>query len=142
MPMMTLPAAAKAAGVSRTTIVRKIKEGRLSATIDDDGSQVIDPAELSRVYPAATLPGSRADQAEPSPIEHVAVLRERIRGLETERDIYRRQLEAAQSVLETIARLPPPVNQADREPAWFPVAVVVVLAAAVVAVFALAATIV
>lgn len=138
MPMMTLPAAAKAAGVSRTTIARKIKEGRLSATKDDDGSQIIDPAELVRVYPAATLPGSRADQAEPSPIEHVAVLRERIRGLETERDIYRRQLETAQSAL----RLPPPVSQADREPAWFPVAVVAVLAAAVVAVFVLAATIV
>jgi DNA-binding transcriptional MerR regulator len=46
----TLGQAAKAADVSKTTIQRAIKSGRLSASRQDDGSYVIDPAELHRVF--------------------------------------------------------------------------------------------
>lgn len=48
----TLGQAAKAAAVSKTTIQRAIKSGRLSAAArQPDGSYVIDPAELHRVFP-------------------------------------------------------------------------------------------
>ncbi len=49
--------AAKAAAVSKATIHRAIKSGRLSATRLDDGSYKIDASELARVYPnsAATV---------------------------------------------------------------------------------------
>jgi hypothetical protein len=43
--------AAKAAGKSRPTIARAIKNGKLSAARADDGSYEIDPAELARVFP-------------------------------------------------------------------------------------------
>ena len=48
----TLGQAAKAASVSKTTIQRAIKSGRVSASRQSDGSYVIDPAELHRVFPS------------------------------------------------------------------------------------------
>jgi excisionase family DNA binding protein len=54
--------AAKAVGVSKSTLSRAIKNGRVSATKKDDGSFSIDPAELHRVYP----PVSSATGAKPS----------------------------------------------------------------------------
>ena len=48
--MFSLSQAAKCAGVSKATIHRAIKSGKLSAIRQDDGSYQIDPAELSRVY--------------------------------------------------------------------------------------------
>jgi hypothetical protein len=48
---LSLRDAAKHAGVSKTTILRAIKSGRLSAPRNEDGGYSIDPAELFRVYP-------------------------------------------------------------------------------------------
>jgi hypothetical protein len=50
----TLGAAAKAVGMSKTSILRSIKAGRISATRDDFGHWCIEPVELHRVYPAVT----------------------------------------------------------------------------------------
>src|SRR3954451_22149166 len=48
----TLRQAAKAVGKDRTTILRAILSGRLSATRDEvSGSWLIEPAELHRLYP-------------------------------------------------------------------------------------------
>ena len=48
----TLRAAAKAAGRDRTTIMRAIRAGKLSATRDEaTGAWLIEPAELHRLYP-------------------------------------------------------------------------------------------
>lgn len=47
----TLGTAAKACGVGRTTILRAINTGRISALKDDKGNYAIDPAELHRVFP-------------------------------------------------------------------------------------------
>jgi hypothetical protein len=49
----TLGMAAPAAGLSKSTIHRTIKAGRISATRAEAGSYAIDPAELHRVFPAA-----------------------------------------------------------------------------------------
>jgi excisionase family DNA binding protein len=49
----TMGQAAKAAGVSKATIQRALKSGKLSATRQPDGSYEIDPAELHRAYPRA-----------------------------------------------------------------------------------------
>lgn len=48
--MFSLSQAAKRVGVSKATIHRAIKSGKLSANRQDDGSYKIDPSELSRVY--------------------------------------------------------------------------------------------
>jgi hypothetical protein len=53
--MLTLGTAAKAAGVSKSTVHRAIKSGRMSARSKDGASYQIDPAELFRVFPAPSL---------------------------------------------------------------------------------------
>lgn len=50
MTTLSLREAAEATDVSKSTIFRAIKAGRLSAGRDDDGNFAIDPAELFRVY--------------------------------------------------------------------------------------------
>jgi excisionase family DNA binding protein len=47
----TLGTAARATGVSKSTIYRAIKGGRMSASRADTGDYPIDPAELHRVFP-------------------------------------------------------------------------------------------
>jgi hypothetical protein len=48
----TLGQAAKAVGMSKTSILRSIKAGRISAGRDEFGQWAIEPCELHRVYPA------------------------------------------------------------------------------------------
>ena len=60
MPEMTLSEAAKWAGVTRATIHKALKGGRLSGHKDDAGEWRIDPAKLERVYqPGKTVDVSR-----------------------------------------------------------------------------------
>jgi hypothetical protein len=52
----TLMTAAQAAGVNRSTVLRSIKAGRISATKDElTGAWLIEPSELHRVYPPVAL---------------------------------------------------------------------------------------
>jgi hypothetical protein len=56
--LYTLGQAAKAVGRSKSSLSRAVKNGRLSAARNMDGSMAIDPAELQRVFPlngAATV---------------------------------------------------------------------------------------
>jgi len=66
--MYTLGTAAKAAGVSKSTIHRAIKRGTISARSKDGNSYEIDPAELHRVFPPVSQPdtgnGSEKGSAE------------------------------------------------------------------------------
>jgi hypothetical protein len=50
----TLGAAARACGMSKTSILRSIKAGRISAGRDKFGQWAIEPCELHRVYPVLT----------------------------------------------------------------------------------------
>jgi hypothetical protein len=59
----TLGQAAKAVGKSRTTILRAIKSGRISAGRNPDRTFSIDPAELARAFPPTD---PRAQQMEQS----------------------------------------------------------------------------
>lgn len=57
----TLSSAAEAVAMSKSTIYRAVKAGRLSATRNEDGEYQIDPAELHRVYePVAPRAAARA----------------------------------------------------------------------------------
>lgn len=56
----TLGEAAKAVGKSKTTLHRAIKSGKFSASKADDGSYVIEPSELHRLYPSVTVGTSDA----------------------------------------------------------------------------------
>ena len=48
---LTLNQAAKECGRAKSTLSKAIKSGKLSAVSQDDGSYLIDPAELFRVFP-------------------------------------------------------------------------------------------
>jgi hypothetical protein len=50
----TLGQAARAVGMSKTSILRSIKAGRISGTKGEFGQWCIEPCELHRVYPALT----------------------------------------------------------------------------------------
>ena len=51
MTYYTLGTAAHACGLNKSTVLRAIKAGKISATRDEHGQWQIDPAELHRVYP-------------------------------------------------------------------------------------------
>jgi len=83
---------ARIAGKSRTTITQHMKSGKLAYAIDDNGTKVIDAAELIRVYGDA-CDFDRADsnapaKAAPSPGGE--------QGMYSELDIARKQLSAEQ----------------------------------------------
>lgn len=62
--VFTLRTAAQHTGTSKSTILRAIKSGRISATRLEDGSYEIDPAELERVYPAQRMKQRATDVME------------------------------------------------------------------------------
>ena len=64
MAGLSLREAAQQARTSKSTILRAIQSGRLSAARTDDGGYSIDPAELCRVYPPRPdAPDQSADQS-------------------------------------------------------------------------------
>lgn len=60
--MYTLGSAARAAGVSKSTIHRAIKRGTISARSKDVGGYEIDPAELHRVFPPVSTVSALDDE--------------------------------------------------------------------------------
>jgi len=120
----TLGQAAKVVGMSKTSILRSIKSGRISAGRDEFGNWAIEPCELHRVYPALTDDNDTANgTAEravtggvPALVEanaRASLLEQRISDLKTilddmraqrddlreQRDAWQRQAEASQRAL-------------------------------------------
>ena len=98
----TLGDAAKATGKSKTTLHRAIKSGKISATKAENGSYSIDPAELHRVFPPATVatPVAPLQRNEPEQSGNtLETLRIQLEMLEKERERERALLQ------ETIADL-------------------------------------
>jgi hypothetical protein len=58
MASFTLGTASQATGTAKSTILRAIKAGRISATRDELGQWQIDPAELARVFPLLAIPSA------------------------------------------------------------------------------------
>lgn len=56
----SLQSAATACGVNRSTILRAIKSGRISASKDELGAWVIEPVECHRVYPLVAVASAKA----------------------------------------------------------------------------------
>jgi len=63
--------AARETGLSKSTVSRAIKSGKISASRGEDGAYHIEPAELFRVYPkrVAQPPSDAADDAPRNPHE-------------------------------------------------------------------------
>jgi excisionase family DNA binding protein len=126
MLTLSLQQAANQAGVSKSTIFRAIRSGRLSAPRDDDGNFAIQVAELHRVYPPKSS-GTSHEPAQPVPLDRDATpdaaapernatalalleqqvkdLRERLEEMRGERDEWRATARAA---IERPLMLPAP----------------------------------
>lgn len=95
----TLGTATKATGLSKTTLHRAIKSGRISATKKEDGSYEIDPAELHRVFPPVSQRNGSANpdleqNVTPDSQAGTGMLRRELELLRQERDRERNQFVA------------------------------------------------
>jgi len=117
--MFTMGQAAIEAGVSKATLSRAIKSGKVSAKKNENGGWDIDPAELFRVYPPRnTSNGSSnssmkqtvtpdvmgnetaAMQAQIDGLKaQVNLMRESLDDLKTQREGWQKQAEASQRLL-------------------------------------------
>jgi hypothetical protein len=96
--MLTLGQAAKETGLSKPSISKAIKTGRLSAVKTENGEYQIDPIELFRVYPVTSKPKADTLQKEtlglPNGLQAALdAMREILRQVEGERDDLRRRLD-------------------------------------------------
>lgn len=89
----TLGTAAKATGKAKSTILRAIKNGTISATRSHDGSYEIEPSELHRVFRPNSTQQAPSNDAQPQ-TEHPETLRLHLEILESERQRERDQLQA------------------------------------------------
>ena len=89
----TLGTAAKATGKAKSTILRAIKSGTISATKSHDGSYEIEPSELHRVFEPNGAQLASSNDTQPNE-EQGATLRIRLEILESERQRERDQMQA------------------------------------------------
>jgi hypothetical protein len=121
----TLGTAARATGLSKSTIHRAIKGGRVSAGRSDTGDYAIDPAELHRVFPPVDTTaarfgnGSMSRSASPSEAVEMAMKNARreaeIAASALVAELLRRQLDETRQDLnhwrgqaQRLVALPPP----------------------------------
>ena len=107
--LLSLSEAGKLIGVSKSTIWRAIKTGKLSAAgKTDDGEFRIEPSELHRAFAetkrataaASMVKGDAATAARLEGLEQMlAFAKEQLEKTEKDRDAWRAQAEAAQRLL-------------------------------------------
>ena len=104
MAVVTLGGAAKLTGLSKSSLSRAVKTGRLSATRDDAGSYQVDTSELFRVYAPAPLPGVAATDGAPGELVHhappdatAALLEAQVESLKAMADLLHRQADDLRS---------------------------------------------
>jgi hypothetical protein len=122
--MYTLGTAATAAGLSKSTIHRAIKAGRISATKNDTGDWSIHPAELHRVFPPVTVePVPLERDATPQLEAMVAKLEVEITALKGVSDLLRCQLDDVRTDRdawrEQAARLALPAPEVETKRPWW-----------------------
>jgi excisionase family DNA binding protein len=124
MTHYTLGTAAQACGLNKSTVLRAIKAGKISATRDEHGQWRIDPAEMHRVYPpVASSPEEQRSEQRYAPAQQrdrtdelVAELRARLDDMRNERDRARTDADTWRAAFEReLAQraLPAPGNVAQ-----------------------------
>jgi hypothetical protein len=90
--MLSPGEAAKQVGRTRQSLMKAIRDGRLSATRDADGRWQIDPAELFRVYPPAQPTPAADSTADTDSLRaQIALLKDMVEDLRADRDRWREQ---------------------------------------------------
>ena len=114
----TLGEAAKAVGKSKATLSKAIKQGKISAAKNEDGSFSIDPSELHRVYPVSqsTVSTEQYETHNLTPVNTQEIIelrvkleaaQQRISDLEEDRDQWRQQ---ANRLLSHTSQTPPSLS--------------------------------
>ena len=115
--MLTLAQAAAQTGMARSSILRAIKRGALSGTRQDDGTWLVDGAELARVFSLTVAAQPTLHDAHPDPVaavkleaaqQRIADLERALSDMRGERDDWKTQ---AQSVARQLA--PPTLQDAQ-----------------------------
>jgi hypothetical protein len=103
-----LATAAAAAGINKSTVLRHIKAGKVSATRDHNGGWQIYPAEFHRTFPPLVTAGAEQppQQRDATADAMVALLREQLADMRQQRDQW--QNEAADWKRQAQNLLPPP----------------------------------
>lgn len=89
----TLGTAAKATGKAKSTILRAIKSGSISAFRTESGPYQIDPSELHRVFPPTVAQPTLSNDTQPRE-DQATNLRFQMETLITERERERGQMQA------------------------------------------------
>ena len=130
MATFTLGTASQATGCAKSTILRAIRAGHISANRDERTKQwVIDPAELFRVFPPLAVPGAtpqtgQIERDATDPVTDILVdelraiiadLRRNQEDLRQERDKWQAAHEREQAAHAATQRflLPPPATAAE-----------------------------
>jgi septal ring factor EnvC (AmiA/AmiB activator) len=104
----TLAEAAKAIGRNKTSVLRAIKAGKISAIRDEaSGGWLVEPAELHRLYPAASSAAQAAHDAAARNGEaarEIALLREMLADKDRQIDSLSRRLESLDEERRTTLR--------------------------------------
>jgi len=100
MPMMTISRAAKVFDVSRPTLLKHLKAGKISGNKDDDKGWQIDTAELARVYQPRGAEGAKYVPADLPPVSSALT-----DDLKAENERLRRDLAVAEAMAEERGRL-------------------------------------
>jgi hypothetical protein len=80
--MITLAQAAMQTGMARSSILRAIKRGALSGTRNADGTWLVDPAELARVFTVNSHPALHGAHPDPVAAVKLEAAQQRIADLE------------------------------------------------------------
>jgi excisionase family DNA binding protein len=93
MSLINVRSAARLTGKDRSTIIRAIEEGRLSASRDDRKRYLIDPAELERVYGSLRSPDEHSDERSDAVPQSASADAMRAAGLMREVELLREMLD-------------------------------------------------
>lgn len=119
----TLGTAAKATGKAKSTILRAIEDGRISANRTESGHYAIDPAELHRVFPPTVAQQALSNDTQPIE-EHPATLGFQVKIMKEERERERAHMQATIDDLRdrldrSEARVTALLTAPPRKPFWW-----------------------
>ena len=120
MPL-SLKAAAESVGLNKSSLLRAIQKGRLSAVRNESGEWEIDGSELSRVFPSV-------EQRKVNDAKHQGPLQAEIDGLKGMAELLRQQLADVRSdrdhwrdqAMTALRQLPIAMPAPPRPRSWLP----------------------